>query len=106
MKINYLIIGFLLVVCTGCAQPLYIAEQPFLIVSNLSGKKISSIDVKSCDEDESSFQSVAQNLNNRQTIRYIVDMSCIDARAMDFDGTIVATQSRLVLPPKVHWTIY
>jgi hypothetical protein len=106
MKYKNIIPILMAVLCMGCAPRPYIAEQPLLIISNHSGKKISSVEVKACNEDQSSFSSIAKNLRNGQGIKYVVKKTCIDARAIDFGGKTVAPQSHMIVPPKVYWTIY
>ena len=104
MKQKILLVLLAVFILTGCQSPRYTRETADLMVTNMTGNNL-QIKIKPCDDETNSFIKQADLYSGRRVVIAITH-TCIDAQAVDNDGKIIGTQTRLRLPPEVKWVIY
>ncbi len=104
LKKKPLLVLLILSMLAGCQKPHYIRETADLRVTNLTGNNL-QIKIKACDDETNIFIKATDLYPGRYTV-IPVTQECIDAQAIDNDGKIIGTQTRLRMPPEVKWVIY
>ena len=104
MKKQILLVLLTIFILMGCQKTQYTRETAELTVSNLTGNNL-QIMIKPCEDETNIFIKRADLYPGRYVIIPITH-ACIDAQAIDNDGKIIGTQTRLRLPPEVKWVIY